>query len=77
MLMPLTAQRLDVLANHSGSAFLTLGSPALGPFGLAADTPSVAVFLNMRHALLERITAFRTEEVTVMPMLAECHNVLS
>ena len=68
--MPLPTQRLHILTNDRLFTLLTLRCSALCALGLAFDAPCVAVFFNVRHALLEGITTFSTEKVTIVPMLA-------
>ena len=75
--MPLTAERPDVLPNDGLLAPTALGRPSLGPLRLAGDTPCVAILLDVRHAALKRIAALGTEEVPEMPVSTEGDDVLA
>ena len=75
--MPLTPKGLDVLSDNSELAHLALRSPSFRSLGLATDTPRIPVLLYVRHAALERITAFRAEEVAIVPMRVEGDDVLA
>ena len=75
--MPLAAKRLNILTNDSLPALATLGRAPLGALRLAANTPRIAVLFDMRLALAERLTTLGAEEVTDVPMGAQCHHVLA
>jgi hypothetical protein len=77
MLMPFSAQGLNVLPDDGRFALPALGCPSLCSLGLALDAPGVAVLLDVRHALLEGVAALGTEEMTVVPVLAQGNNMLS
>ena len=77
VLVPLAAQRLDVLTDDGGPALPTLGSPPLGTLGLTLNAPRVAVLLDVGHAVLERVAALGAEEVPIVPVVAQRHNVLA
>src|ERR1700722_1018288 len=59
LIMVLAAQSLHILTYNRPSALFALGGLPLGSFGLAAETPGITIFLNVRHALLEWVAAFR------------------
>lgn len=75
--MPLAAQGADVLPYDSLATLLALGRAPLGALGLAVDAPRVAVLLDMRHALRERVAALGAEEVPVVPVLPERHHMFT
>lgn len=75
--MPLAAERLHILPDYGQLASLALWRSPFGPLGLALDAPRVAVLLDMRHALLERIAALGTKEVPVVKVVAQRHDMLT
>lgn len=77
MLMPFSAQGLDVLSNNSYTALFALGGSSFCTLRLAIDTPRVPVLLNMCHAVVKRVTTLSAEEMTVVPMSAESDDVLT
>lgn len=77
VVVPFTSESLNILTNHGNLAIHTLWSAALGAPGLAVDAPGVSVLFNVRHAVLKRITTLGTEKMSVVPVLAKCHNVFS
>lgn len=76
-IMPLASQSLHVLSNDWLLALLALRSLAFSTFRLAVQAPSITILLDMGHSLLERITTFGAEEVSIMPMLTEGNCVLA
>jgi hypothetical protein len=77
MLMPFSAQGLDVLPNDGRFALPALWGPSLCSLGLALDAPGVTVLLDMRHALLKGVAALSAEEVAIVPVLTQGNNMLS
>jgi hypothetical protein len=77
LIVVLAAQSLHILTYNRPSAFFALGSLPLCSLGLTVETPSIAIFLDVSHALLERITAFGTEEVAIVPVRPESHGVFA
>ena len=75
--MPFVPKCLDVLANDRRPTLPAFRSAPLSPLSLAFDTPGVAVFLDVRHAVLERITALGAKEMAIVPVLAQTHDVLA
>lgn len=75
--VPFTSQCADVLPNDRLFTHFALWSTSLGSFCLAIDAPCVAVLLNVGHSSLKGIAAFGTEEMPIMPMLAQRHNMLA
>ncbi|KAK5634733.1 hypothetical protein RRF57_010446 [Xylaria bambusicola] len=75
--MPLGAEGLDILSNDSFLATPALGRASLGALSLAGDAPRVAVLLDVRHALLERVAALGAEEVAKVPVLTEGDDVVT
>jgi hypothetical protein len=74
--MPLTTQRLNILADDCLSALLAFRGLSFCTLRLAIQTPSITIFLDMGHALLERIAAFSTEEMSIVPILTQSNHVL-
>lgn len=75
--MPLASKRNSILANNRQSTLLTLRRLAFRTLRLALQTPRIAILLNMRHALLKRIAALRAEEMPIVPILPQRHEVLA
>jgi hypothetical protein len=75
--MPLTAQSLYILANDCFLALLAFRGLSFCTLRLAIQTPSIPILLDMGHTFLERIAAFRTEEVSIVPVLTQCNHVFS
>jgi|UniRef100_A0A0B7KLD5 hypothetical protein len=75
--MPFATQGLNVLPNYSSTAFLALGGTALSTLGLTLDTPCITIFLDMCHPMFEGITTLGTEEMTVVPVFSQRHNMLA
>lgn len=73
--MPFSPHGIDILTDDGLPALLALGSLALRAFRLAAQAPRVAIFFDMGHALLKWVAAFCAEEVSVVPVLAECYGM--
>jgi len=76
-LVPLTSERLNVLADHSKLALSAFRGSPLCPFSLAADAPGVAVLFDVSHSVLKRVSAFGAEEMSMVPMFPEGDNMFS
>jgi hypothetical protein len=74
--MPLTTQRLNILADDCFPALLALWRLPFSTLCLAIQTPSITILLDVGHALLERIAAFSTEEMSIMPIFAQGNHML-
>ena len=77
LVVPLAAQRADVLADDGLLALAALGRPPLGALGLARHAPGVTVLLDVGHAALKGVAALGAEEVTKVPVGAQSDNVLA
>jgi hypothetical protein len=77
MLMPFSAQGLNILSNNSCTALSAFWCSPLGTLRLAINTPSVPVLLDVCHAMVERVTALGAEEMAVVPVSTESDNVLT
>lgn len=73
--MELFAQRLHHVPNDRLFAQSALRRPSLRALRLTSKAPRIPIFLNVRHPLLEWIAALRAEEVPVVEVLAQCHDV--
>jgi hypothetical protein len=77
VLMPFSAQGLNVLSNDSCTTLSAFRCSPLSALRLAIDAPRVAILFDMCHTVLKRITALSAEEMSVVPMSAEGDNVLT
>jgi hypothetical protein len=77
MLMPFSAQGLNVLSNNSYTALSALWCASLCTLRLAIDAPCVPVLLNVRHAVVKRVTTLGAEEMAVVPVSTESDDVLT
>lgn len=77
VVVPLPSEGLDVLSDDSNLALLALGCSSLSALGLAVHAPGIAVLLNVRHAMLERVATLCTEEVPIVPVLTKRNDVLA
>ena len=77
VLMPFSAQGLNVLSNDSCTTLSAFRCSSLGALRLAIDAPRVAILLDMRHTVLKRITALSAEKMSVVPMSTEGDNVFT
>jgi hypothetical protein len=68
---------LNVLTDNRTFALLTFRGSPFCSFGLAIETPGIAVFFDVSHALLERVTAFCAEEMTVVPVGPQSNGMFS
>jgi hypothetical protein len=76
-IMPFAAHCLNVLSDDWLFALLAFGSSPLCAFGLTVQAPSIAILLNVSLALLKGITTLSTEEMAIVPVLAQCNSTLS
>lgn len=70
LIVPLSAECLDILADDRKATALAFGGAALSTLGLAINAPGVAVLLNVCHAMLKGFTALGTKEVAVVKVVA-------
>jgi hypothetical protein len=75
--MPFATQCLNVLADDCAPALLALRSLSFCTLRLAIQTPSITIFLDMGHALLERIAALSTEEMAIVPIFTQSNHMLT
>jgi hypothetical protein len=70
LIMPFSAQRINILSNNRLLAFFAFRRAVGSTFGLAGETPSISILLDMCLPLFERITTLSAEEMTVVPVFA-------
>jgi hypothetical protein len=72
-----STQGLDRFTNNWQSTLHALRGPPFGAFRLTIQAPGIAVFLNVAHAFLERITTLSTEEMTKVPVFTKRNSMLT
>lgn len=75
--MPFSTHSLDILADDRLPALQAFRSSSLCTLGLAVQTPCVPILLDVAHTFLERISTLSAEEVSEMPVLAQCNRMLT
>lgn len=74
--MPLTTQRLNILADDCLPALFALWRLPFCTLRLTIQTPSITILLDVGHALLERIATLSTEEMSIMPIFTQGNHML-